>query len=60
MADKYIDFLIFFIAGILLLVGGYRYKPLKEDTDNFDIGKLRLYIAAFLALFGALFFLIFG
>lgn len=60
MADKYIDFLIFFIAGILLLVGGYRYKPLKEDTDKFDIGKLRLYIAAFLALLGAFLFLLFG
>lgn len=60
MSDKYIFFWFFFILGTVSLFGAYKYKPLKEDIDNFNITKFRLYSGAFLALSGALLFLIFG
>lgn len=60
MADKYVYFLIFFIVGVLSLIGGYVYKPPKEDIENYNITKFRLYSGAFLAIFCALLFLIWG
>lgn len=60
MADRYIYFLIFFIPGVLLLIGGYIYKPPKEDIENFNITKFRLYSGAFLALLTALWIWLYG
>lgn len=59
MADKYIHFLTFFIPGVLLLIGGFIYKPPKEDIEKYNITKLRLYSAGFLSLSIAIMALIF-
>jgi hypothetical protein len=60
MQDKYIYFLIFFIPGVLLIIGSIKQTSANDQDEIININKLRYFLAGILALLGALFTLVYG